>query len=227
MARPKLVQNTQGSQSSQSYAPRKKQRQYQPNRIARLPKGKALVQQQEVTLRYHHRTAILTGATGVGSALFYANGMYQPQVGAVTHQPHYFDQLMSLYDHFRVTKSKITVTCGTTPDTFDYILSCFIDDDTTPSLALAHDPIERQGSVFAYRPAQTVGTTQVTKYFNAKDTFGVKGMNDSFIGTATSNPDENATFVASVSGSPAVTYVLSVFIEYTAVLSELASVSSS
>lgn len=227
MARPKLVQNTQGSQSSQSYAPRKKQRQSQANRIARLPKGKALVQQQEVTLRYHHRTAFTTSASGVGSVLYYANGMYQPQVGAVTHQPHYFDQLMSLYDHFRVTKSKITVTCGTTPDTFDYILSCFIDDDTTPSLMNAHDPLERQGSVFAYRPNGTTQTTQVTKYFNAKDTFGVKAMNDSFIGTATSNPDENSTFVVSISGSPAVSYTVSVFIEYTAVLSELASVASS
>lgn len=48
--------------------------------------------------------------TFLGTYIFSANGVYDPNITGIGHQPSGFDQLMTMYDHFVVIGAKITVT---------------------------------------------------------------------------------------------------------------------
>lgn len=61
------------------------------------------------TLRYHTNVVLSSGAGTVGTYVFRANDCYDPDYTSTGHQPMGFDQLMAFYDHFVVSKSKITV----------------------------------------------------------------------------------------------------------------------
>jgi len=48
--------------------------------------------------------------TTAGVYIFSANGLYDPNISIGGHQPRGFDQLMTMYDHYTVIGSRITVT---------------------------------------------------------------------------------------------------------------------
>jgi hypothetical protein len=65
---------------------------------------------QKATLRYFDRFQLDAGTGGIPAVKVYsANGVYDPDITAVGHQPRGFDQLMALYDHFVVTSCTIKV----------------------------------------------------------------------------------------------------------------------
>lgn len=65
-------------------------------------------------LRYAETFTIDPGTVGVaGVHVFSANGLYDPNITGVGHQPRGFDQLMTMYDHYTVVGSKITATFST------------------------------------------------------------------------------------------------------------------
>lgn len=61
-------------------------------------------------LRYCEAVSINPGTGGAASVFtFAANGLYDPNIGGVGHQPRGFDELMPLYNHAIVIGSKIKV----------------------------------------------------------------------------------------------------------------------
>lgn len=62
-------------------------------------------------LRYAETFTIDPEALGfAGTHVFSHNGIYDPNITGVGHQPRGFDQIMPMYDHYTVIGSKITVT---------------------------------------------------------------------------------------------------------------------
>lgn len=65
---------------------------------------------QYVTLRYATRFLMDPGAAGTAATYnFAANGMYDPDITGVGHQPRGFDQVMALYDHYIVEEACMEV----------------------------------------------------------------------------------------------------------------------
>lgn len=59
---------------------------------------------------YEDSFSLNVGAAGTAANyVFSANGLYDPNITGTGHQPRGFDQLMTLYDHYVVIASKITI----------------------------------------------------------------------------------------------------------------------
>lgn len=85
-----------------------------------------------------------TGALAVH--VFSANGVYDPDVTGTGHQPRGFDQIMSMFDHYTVIKSYLTVSITSQSATANrYIFGVAICD--TPAAKLdVRDYIEGYGA---------------------------------------------------------------------------------
>lgn len=65
----------------------------------------------KVTFRYNDlKYFAFPAGGGLLSFIFSANGLYDPDVGGIGHQPSGFDQLMTMYDHYCVIGCKMTCT---------------------------------------------------------------------------------------------------------------------
>lgn len=63
---------------------------------------------QKAVFRYSEFISMNPGASGIAASnIFSANGLFDPNITGVGHQPRGFDQLMSLYDHYVVTNCKV------------------------------------------------------------------------------------------------------------------------
>lgn len=81
------------------------------SRIYRAPAYKLAIlnNQQRGTLRYSQKFSLTPGSGVVSSRNFSANGVYDPDFVIGGAQPRGFDQLMTMYDHCVVLKSKCEV----------------------------------------------------------------------------------------------------------------------
>lgn len=61
-------------------------------------------------LRYQDQVSATTTTGAVGSWVFSANGLFDPNITGTGHQPAGFDQMMVSYEHYTVTRSRILVT---------------------------------------------------------------------------------------------------------------------
>lgn len=153
------------------------------------------------TLKYCEAVTISTNLSGLGSYLFTCNGLYDPNTSGTGHQPLYYDQLIALYDHWTVYKSKITIKWQPS-DTFSYKGIAFIDDDTAINVTAGYVANERTGAKNVLVPKDGGGEYITTAYWNAEATFGPNYMaNDNLQGYGASNPVELSYFCAYVDGS--------------------------
>jgi hypothetical protein len=62
------------------------------------------------TFTYAELISFQSGSAGIGGTFFYsANGMFDPDISGGGHQPLGFDELMTMYNHYTVYRSKISV----------------------------------------------------------------------------------------------------------------------
>lgn len=61
-------------------------------------------------LRYQENVSINPSVGVPGLQVVTANGLFDPNITGVGHQPRGFDQLMAMYDHYTVIGAKITAT---------------------------------------------------------------------------------------------------------------------
>lgn len=208
---------------------RNKKKRARRNYISRMkgPIGRS----QVCKLKYAAAITINPTTGGITDAhVFSANGMYDPDISGVGHQPRGFDQLMALYDHYVVLGSKIKcwfTQTGATPTTREPLrVGINLNDDNSEEKTASSDYLESYYSNTALLgPTNEADTVYVEMAVNPNKFLGVKSPQgeDSVKGSASANPVEQCYFhvfaVPMTSADPDAIYV-AVELEYTAVLIE-------
>lgn len=146
-------------------------------------------------LRYSS-AVLLQPSTAAYNYFFSANGMFDPDITGTGHQPLGFDQYMSLYDHYKVLESKITVefcgpTDGATSNTMIYAI--YLDDDAS-AITDVLQAIEQGNTVWKAAQPTQVKPYKLTKKFKNNSFFASKKTSAEVVGTASANPSEQAYF---------------------------------
>lgn len=183
-------------------------------------------------LPYFEPAFSITGAAGViGSYVFSANGVYDPNVSGTGHQPLGFDTMMTYYEQYTVVGARITVQCcgnGIQAGTFAISLA----PDTTA--AVLPDVVENGLVVMKTIDGRgTNGTGQrigsLSLSCDAAKYFGRKSKTDllddvTLSGTVAANPSEQVYFMVSAWGfsgfSDNTAFQLTALIEYDVVFWE-------
>lgn len=166
----------------------------------------------------------LNVATGGVPAVrvFSANGLYDPDITGVGHQPRGFDQLMALYDHYTVIGSKIEVMGSADQATNPMVFGIALMDGPSVSTD-ADDYLEEPYSSWQLAnpngPAVQVLQKFNNKFLGYKNPMSVEELE----GTSSANPSEQAyyhVFAYSTSATDEGNVYLPVRITYTAILKE-------
>lgn len=178
------------------------------------------------SLKYCDLPIITTDVNGLGFHQFSTNSLFKPNTTAAGHQPQGFDNLALLYDHYTVISSSMKFSVTSYPDNGPLINVLYIDDDATIAVANVTVACERDG-------AQT-SVTRIDQMkwmsagWNAERTFGGNVMsNDELQGTGSTSPNEQSHFTIIIGGTPSVSYVCMVEIQYNVVWDEIKSLIAS
>jgi len=185
------------------------------------------------TLRYCETVTLSLTTGGMQSYFFSCNGLFDPNITGTGHQPLYFDQMITLYDHYTVLRSRCKWTI-TPPSTPDMILTCAvsIEDDVTIGVTNPGFIAERQtGQIQVFNPKSS---NAQPRYFyqswDAAKTFGGNPKSDpNMQGNYNSNPTEQSYFQISIfeGNLNSVAIPVTIEIEYDVAFDELTSVASS
>lgn len=196
--------------------------------VVKMPPKQAIPTRLVNTLRYAETVTITLNGSGIGYYTFYANGIYDPNHAAGGHQPHYYDQMTKLYNHWRVISSKIVVRQMYTPPSNGHVVTLLVDDDGTPSFSNTFDPQERQGAKsYAAQAGAKEPLGAITQTYNAKKWWGAEHANATQIGDLSTNPSESVMYVLAVTGTALDAFLFNVYIEYQVEWTEIKTVESS
>lgn len=189
-----------------------------------LPLGKTF----KLSTRYVATNIVIDpGASGIASThVFSMNGMYDPDITGVGHQPLGFDQTVGvMYNHYTVIASRARVSVFNR-DTL-YPINCILQlKDTATTSTDVDDIIENGLCRWDTIPPAGTGGAQKNLVINCSPTkfFGRKVLQDDiFRGSSSSNPSEQVYL--HVVAAPTVATDTSdlrctIEIEYTAILTE-------
>lgn len=165
--------------------------------------------------------------------IFSANGMYDPNITGVGHQPLGFDQIMTMYDHFTVIGSRITVTFVNNDISYNQFAGVRLTDNTTPET----DPnaiMENGAGKHALLGIAGKETNTATMEHNCSVSrfLGRPNImsNDDLRGSAVANPVEQVYYQIWAAPNTAVdasTVTLTVKIDYIAIFTEPKTLASS
>ncbi len=200
-----------------------------PGLTRAFPIGKKFV----FKTRYFDRLVALNpGAGGLAVSQVYSlNGLFDPDISGVGHQPIGFDQIMPLYDHYTVIGARARVTFSNTSALHSQICMLHLKDSATTSVDV--DSIIENGltrySVVGPLAADSVKSMTIN--CSVKKFFSKNIMDENnFQGTITSNPSEQVYLhltVAPMEGLDSSEVNCNVLIEYVAVLTEPKQLASS
>lgn len=146
---------------------------------------------QTVVMRYSDQFPLLGAAAGAAkSHVFSCNGLYDPDVTGVGHQPRGFDELMKLYDHYIVRKATCEVWIKNAAN--PALIGIQVKDDATVS-ALAKDLMEDEYSIVKGSNGGGGETTYVRFTVDVEKFLGGEDIS-SLKGSASGNPSELADF---------------------------------
>lgn len=152
-------------------------------------------------LRYCEKFTINPATAGInGAYVFRANDIYDPNYTSTGHQPRGFDQLIPMYDHFRVVYSKITIRAMTTDQTNPVLVGIALRDEGTAETDVI-DYVE-QGTVVSRTMGIAQGSQGVTCSLscNPFKFLGLPTTSVDMRGTASASPTENAYYHVFASG---------------------------
>ncbi len=152
-------------------------------------------------LRYVTRLAINPGASGASTNVFIkANGLFDPEVAIGGHQPMGFDQYMLIYNHFKVTSSKCTVTyvADSASNADNVIMTLNLDDSLDANLSV-ESMIEQGITTYGVQTQGSVEAGQISKSFNSNNFFANKKYSAEMTGTDAADPLELAFYNISAS----------------------------
>lgn len=180
-----------------------KRRRYRKlHRVPRFPLSKS----KRVTLTYHDTFNLDVGAAGVPAHyIFSANGMYDPNITGVGHQPRGFDQLMTFFDHYTVLWSKISVTAVNADNTNGNFVVISVRDSSTT--IASPDDIMEYPCVYTSLSAEGSGINNktISHSVNVSKWLGRPSLmsEDDLRGTTSANPVEQLYFHISSLPAPA------------------------
>lgn len=185
------------------------------------------------TLRYADVVnAAVTSGVGV-TYQFSCNSLYDPNASGVGHQPLYFDQLIAIYDHYTVLRSRVKLTpTALTNLTGALVCAAWIDDDTSASTDIVRN-MERIGAkTYVFQPgAASAKYPSIYMSWSATEAFGPNPQaNDSLQGTSGASPTEQQYFTMNIAenlASASTTPQWVVEIEYDVVWDEFVTISGS
>lgn len=197
--------------------------------------------QKTVKLNYVSSITLNPVVGGMAQWFFSANGIYDPDITGIGHQPYLRDTWSALYNHYVISRSSMKCTFVRDADdspTVPCMVGCVIADDTTIPVDYYTLMEGRRGTVKLLPSSADVQRSTNTS-FNAKKFFTVSDVNDNQnrIGAAVgTNPDpakqqDQAYYCvfAQTMDQTATTPVLNVLIEmtYTVTYSEPKDVAGS
>jgi len=177
-------------------------------------------------LRYVDELNLTSTVGGLTTNVFAANGIFDPDITGIGHQPMYRDNFAALYDQYVVLGSKITVKATNIGTSSGVILGITGDDDFTLSTTFT-TRMEQNNSVYTLLGQQGSGHdyAELVMDFSPLRDFGVAVKDDGSSATAVaSNPSEIWTFgvwINSTGGAATNSVHLTVEIEYTVKFTEL------
>ncbi len=207
-----------GPQAKLYRAPRNK-----PTALVNM--GRGFPAKAKATLKYVD-TFYLEASAGPQHRAFSFNGMFDPDYALGGHQPLYYDQYMSLYNHYQVISSKVTISPMTLQsNVMPLRVALWQDDDaivngTTPTYYAEKAGIQTQLLSSAQAKATPMSLT-----WNAKNVFGPNMQK--LRASASTNPEEQSYAIISCvpadNGTQTGMFV-QLTIEYTALFTELKDV---
>lgn len=146
-------------------------------------------------LKWVQSGSLNPGVVGINDvAVFRANSCYDPYQTGVGTQPRGFDQWMTIYDHFYVKRSKITVEFHNGDATNEVQCGIAIRDDITPeSTANEYEEQDNKGGMLG-RVGSSHNHLKVTRYYTYKGQNYAKYVCEQNKGSASSNPTEMGFF---------------------------------
>lgn len=157
-----------------------------------LSSNSVLPNKTKVTLRYAQKISLNSGIGLAATQVFSANGAYDPDISGVGHQPRGFDQYMTMYDHYQVIGSRITVA-AVQPSVSGIVGIALRDTNVaTPSYT---DLMEERGTNSVYGILSTSGEhVGLDLSFSQKKFFGTSDIDDKYQGSVAGNPQDGAFF---------------------------------
>lgn len=166
---------------------------------------------------------------GAGEYLFRCNDLFDPNFTGTGTQPLYFDQLMTIYNHFVVTSSVLEFQMMGSTVTRDLLVTSYIDDDTTTTGTTTLAAQRPGAKTVSMNPGIQVAPI-ITMGWNAYTNFGPNVLNNElFRGNNTVSPQEVMYYVIKVShlGLTTETLPMRVKITFNATFTELRTVAGS
>lgn len=222
--------------------PRKRARMGRPSRnlsLAAYRRGTGFP--PTMKLRHTYVTT-LTIAPPIDGSLYVlyvsCNGLFKPFGGDPTHQVMFFDQMSTLYDHYRVLGSKCTYSIiprwdnrQVTAQTSNFTWTPFrvlyrLNDDEVESLTDPETIMENSGTrYFVVPPNTTKGAFKARLRYSPRKVFGKRVSIHDQQGTISSNPPEGHFYelgmhALDTAASQGATFVVSIRVDYLAVWSE-------
>lgn len=190
------------------------------------------------TLKYVEMVTLTLNSLGLQQHLFSCNGMFDPNITGIGHQPLYFDQTMAIYNHYTVLRSRIKVTPSTFSNAIgqpDIMCALYIDDDTVTGFGAAGSmatvmerPLSRS---FNYNPELGNNDRSLWHSWDGVKIFGGNlQSNDQLQGTAAANPVEQSYYAICVDATilgASQTLDVWVQVEYECVFDEYKSMGTS
>lgn len=178
--------------------------------------------QRSATLVYNDLIPVTLSGTGTGQRVFSCNGLFDPDVTGTGHQPLYFDQMMTLYNHYVVTASRIKVRASTR--TFGPILFVLGQNDDTTFEKSAITLSEQHASSAVLTNPLAGNNAFLSNKWSAQKTFGINPQSNPLMnGTASANPNEGTFWIFQIQDQGVSQDVVDLFvqIEYDVLFYEL------
>lgn len=162
-----------------------------------LPSG--ITMPKHTTMRYSENVSITSTLGGLGSYVFRANSIFDPNFTGTGHQPMAHDTYETLFNHYMVVGAKLTVVCSSdTGQSKPFVMGSYLGDGSTVPYTNASEFIEAKKGSWAVgqgrqaEPLVSVSKFSARQFFNCQDTKdNRKNLGASF----GSNPNEDAYFV--------------------------------
>lgn len=211
--------------SSRSFAVRKKKGKKARKAAFRLSRA-MLGTSQRSTLRYATNIQLNPGLGDVPATwTFAANGLFDPDITGVGHQPLGFDQMMTFFHNYTVLNCRIRVNIHNADVNYPQIWGIAADGDSAPPTS-AQQYIEQGEMVYSMTSplgdGQTVG--ELSKMVSIKGFSGKDPRNDmDWSGDSTSNPNDIVylhVFTSTIQSVDGAAQTLQVLLEYDTLFSE-------